>query len=191
MSQKSELHAVLLGDSIFDNAAYTGAAPDVITHLQDLLSPGAATLLARDGSVCDEVHAQLGLLPGGATHLFLSAGGNDAIVASDVLWQPALSVGEGLYKVAQAALAFEKRHARLLDAALEKGLPLAVCTVYNPRFPDPMQQAVGIAGLCLWNDAILRNASSRGLPILDLRRVCIRDEDYANDIEPSSASTLR
>jgi hypothetical protein len=191
MSQKSEVHAVLLGDSIFDNAFYTQGDPDVVTHLKTLLEPGRATLLAVDGSVCSDVLLQVERRPDDATHLFLSAGGNDAIQASDVLWQPAATVGEGLWQVAQAASAFEKRHAHLLDAAILQGLPLTVCTIYNPRFPDPLQQAVGIAGLCLWNDAIIRNAYSRGLPVIDLRAVCSEDADYANDIEPSSQGALK
>ena len=191
MSLKNEVHAALLGDSIFDNAAYTNGEPDVVSHLSSLLTPANATLLAVDGAVCDGIHAQLERIPQGATHLFLSAGGNDAIMASDVLWKPASTVGEGIYQVAEAASGFEKRHARLLDAALAKGLPLAVCTIYNPRFPDPLQQTVGIAGLCLWNDAIIRNAFSRGLPILDLRAVCTENQDYANDIEPSSQGALK
>jgi hypothetical protein len=45
-------HVVLLGDSILDNAAYTGGRPAVIDHLQDLLGIGwKASLLAVDGSV--------------------------------------------------------------------------------------------------------------------------------------------
>ncbi len=184
-------YVALLGDSIFDNAAYTSGLPDVVTQLRSLLTSDRAMLLALDGSVCDDIHLQIARLPADATHLFLSAGGNDAIMASDVLWQPAATVGEGLFKVAGAASAFEARHARLLDAALEKNLPLVVCTIYNPRFPDALQQTVGVAGLCLWNDAIIRNASSRGLPILDLRAVCIQSEDYSNDIEPSSQGALK
>lgn len=184
-------YVALLGDSIFDNSAYTQGAPDVVTHLRSLLSPGRAMLLAIDGSICDDIHLQIERAPEDATHLFLSAGGNDAIQASDVLWQPATSVGEGIFQVAEAARAFETRHARLLDAALSKNLPLAVCTIYNPRFPDAMQQTVGVAGLCLWNDAIIRNAAMRGLPILDLRQVCTEGEDYANDIEPSFQGALK
>ena len=44
-------HLVLLGDSIFDNAAYTAGGPDVVTQLRAQLPPGwSATLAAVDGS---------------------------------------------------------------------------------------------------------------------------------------------
>ena len=33
-------HVVLLGDSIFDNAAYTNGGPDVVTQLRELLPAG-------------------------------------------------------------------------------------------------------------------------------------------------------
>jgi hypothetical protein len=40
--------------------------------------------------------------------------------------------------------------------------------------------------LTLFNDAIIRIATEYGVPVIDLRSVCIQDEDYANPIEPSS-----
>lgn len=190
MSQGNEVHVALLGDSIFDNAPYTQGGPDVVTQLRSLLT-GRATLLAVDGAVCDGVHEQLKQVPSDATHLFLSAGGNDSLMASDVLLRPVSVVGEAFYLVAETANAFEKRHARLLDACVARQLPLVVGTIYNPRFSDPVQQAVCVAALCLFNDAIIRNAAQRGLPILDLRRICTQPDDYANDIEPSSQGALK
>lgn len=186
------MHISLLGDSIFDNGSYTQGGPDVVAQLRLLLgSSDKATLLAVDGATSDDVHSQLARLPSGATHLVLSAGGNDALGASDVLLRPVSTVGEGLWMVAEAAKNFEKRYSRSLDALGSKGLPLVVCTIYNPRFSDPFQQSVCVAALCLFNDAIIRGALERGLPILDLRAVCSEHDDYANDIEPSSGGALK
>jgi hypothetical protein len=33
-------HVVLLGDSIFDNSAYTGGGPDVVTQLRHIIPGG-------------------------------------------------------------------------------------------------------------------------------------------------------
>ena len=45
-------HIVLLGDSIFDNAAYVRGGPDVVTQLRELLPRGwQATLAAVDGAI--------------------------------------------------------------------------------------------------------------------------------------------
>ena len=46
-------HIVLLGDSIFDNAAYVNGGPEVIEQLRSILPQDwQATLLAIDGNVC-------------------------------------------------------------------------------------------------------------------------------------------
>lgn len=73
-------HVVLVGDSIFDNAAYTEGGPDVVSQVRALLPPGwEATLLAVDGAITDDVAGQLGRLPEQATRLVLSVGGNNAL----------------------------------------------------------------------------------------------------------------
>src|SRR5829696_9937813 len=85
-------HVVLLGDSIFDNAAYTRGAPDVLTHLRSLLPQGwRATLCAVDGATSDRLAAQLPCVPGDASHLVIAIGGNDALQNSDLLSMPVTS----------------------------------------------------------------------------------------------------
>src|SRR5690606_40133610 len=70
----------LLGDSILDNAPYTGLEPDTATHLQRLLEPDwDVRLLARDGAVMRDVPHQLRRLGGRPDLAVLSIGGNDAI----------------------------------------------------------------------------------------------------------------
>ncbi len=82
-------HIVLLGDSIFDNAAYTAGGPDVLTQLRGQLPAGwTAALAAVDGSCADDVAAQVAGAPADATHLVLSVGGNDALMASGLLTNP-------------------------------------------------------------------------------------------------------
>jgi hypothetical protein len=180
-------HVALLGDSIFDNAAYTSGGPDVITQLRHLLPRGwAATLLAVDGARTEDVARQLSRLPSAATHLVLSVGGNDALAHGDLLEGPAATAAQVLGFLADAAGAFEQRYRGLIDRLLEPGLPLTVCTVYNGNFPDPEFQRIAATALCVFNDAILRVAFERALTIIDLRLVCCEPADYANPIEPSS-----
>ena len=89
-------HLVLLGDSIFDNAAYTSGAPDVVHQLRLQLPPGwRATLVAVDGGTTESVRDQLRSLPPDATHLIVSAGGNDALGHIDFLGAPVGSAVEG------------------------------------------------------------------------------------------------
>ena len=181
-------HVVLLGDSVFDNAAYVGGGADVLTHMRRR-SPGgwSATLLAVDGTVVEGVHWQLQRVPADATHLVISAGGNDALNRAHVIEERAGSTAEVLLRLADLADEFEVGYGRMLSAALRTGKPTAACTVYYPRFPDARAQRLAVTALTVFNDAIIRAAFGAGVPLLDLRLVCDEDADYANPIEPSEA----
>lgn len=98
-------HVVLLGDSIFDNAAYvTAGASDVVRQVRQRLPYGSeATLAAVDGSKTSDVREQLRRLPAEATYLVVSAGGNDALHSSDFLTAPARSTAEALLGLADIA----------------------------------------------------------------------------------------
>jgi lysophospholipase L1-like esterase len=180
-------HVVLLGDSIFDNAVYVPGEPDVTRQLQDKLPQGwRATLRAVDGAVAGSVAAQLQRVPPDATHLVVSVGGNDALRHVGVLEDRSNSIGDALHRLAGIAEGFERDYGAMLAPALRLKRPTALCTIYDPRFPDPRMQRLAVAALTFFNDAILRLAFTHGLPLLDLRLICDRDEDYANPIEPSA-----
>ena len=71
---------ILLGDSIFDNASYVIGEPCVTEQLREVTSSDVeVSMLAVDGDYVADVNAQLRKLPEQATHLFVSAGGNDAL----------------------------------------------------------------------------------------------------------------
>ncbi len=181
-------HVVLLGDSVFDNAGYLrGGAADVTAQLRAGLPSGwRATRLARGGSVTVDVPDQLGQLPPDATHLVISAGGNDAGRREGVLGEPARSVAEGLARLAALRDAFARDYRAMLGTALGRGLPVAVCTVYDPRFPEPGRRQVAIVALAAFNDVITREAFARGAALLDLRLVCNQDDDFAGATGPSA-----
>ena len=178
-------HIVLLGDSIFDNAAYVRGGPDVVKQLAALLPPGwRATLAAVDGAVISGVERQLARLPADATHLVVSAGGNDALGHADLLERRASSSAEVLGALADAATAFEARYRRMLDVVTARGLPVTLCTIYNGNLGAPMQRLATVA-LAVFNDAILRLGAERALRVIELRLLCTEAADYANPIEPS------
>jgi hypothetical protein len=180
-------HIVLLGDSIFDNAAYVRGGPDVVRQLRAKLPERwKASLAAVDGATTRDVPGQLRRLPEDATHLVVSAGGNDALGASHVLYESVGRVGEAVAILADAADQFAARYGAMLEAVLARGLPTAVCTVYDT--PQTSVEARIIrAALALFNDAITRAAFSRSVPVIDLRLICSEPADYANPIEPSVA----
>lgn len=178
-------HIILLGDSIFDNAAYVRGGPDVVRQLRDLLpAEWKASLLAVDGAVTRSVASQLTRLPADATHFVLSVGGNDALGASFVLDQNVRTVAEAVSLLEVAQHRFAAEYEAMIDQVVALGLPTAVCTIYDTPPSDPNQRIIRTA-LAVFNDIITRAAFSRGLPLIDLRLICNQDEDYANPIEPS------
>jgi hypothetical protein len=181
---RQEAHVVLLGDSIFDNAAYVGGGPDVISQLREELPGWKCSLLAVDGDVIAGVARQMAALPLDATHLVVSVGGNDALGYAPLLQERTASVAEALLLLAGAVETFDVGYRAMLAAAMAPGLPTSVCTIYDTP-PSPDQKVIK-AALSLFNDAITRAAFSAGAPLIDLRLICSEDEDYANPIEPSS-----
>jgi hypothetical protein len=178
-------HIALLGDSIFDNRAYTGTEPDVLAHLRAMLAPGwRASLLAVDGSATGDLQYQLPKISADVTHLVISLGGNDAIANSDLLATPVTSTGVALALFAERIGHFEASYRQAIDAALALGRDVTTCTIYEGNL-EPEQGALIRIGLMLFNDIVLRVAFERRLAVIDLRLVCNTPEDYANPIEPS------
>jgi hypothetical protein len=179
-------HLVLLGDSILDNGAYVGGGPDVVRQVrQKLPTRWDATLLAVDGAVTRGVAGQLAGLPRDATHLVVSAGGNDALGASHLLGQSVASVAEAVSMLEVAQARFASDYGAMLKAAMETRLEIALCTVYDTP-PSGSDYRLIRTALAVFNDVIQRAAFSTGLSLIDLRLICNEDADYANPIEPSA-----
>ncbi|HSY41207.1 MAG TPA: GDSL-type esterase/lipase family protein [Polyangia bacterium] len=180
-------HVVLLGDSIFDNASYTGGAPDVISHLGAGLPAGwRASLLAVDGSVTDDLREQIEEVPADATDLILSIGGNDALSNIDILGLPVSSTAEALEIFGERASAFRSSYVAALDLLLALGRPTTVCTIYEGNLQPQIAGRARVA-LTFFNDVILRAAFERSVDLIDLRLVCTEASDFANPIEPSGS----
>lgn len=198
------MHMVLLGDSIFDNRRYVKPGePDVTEQIESLLRDREdVTRLAVDGHVTTDIERQLVHVPRGATHLFVSVGGNDALGHLELFNQPARSIGEALLKLDEVRVGFDEKYMQMLDRCLAAGLPTTISTIYYPRFDcreltrvsdwvgmgvnGNLLQRMAMAALPVFNDVILREAASRGLSVLDLRVLCEDDADFANPIEPSA-----
>lgn len=178
-------HVALLGDSIFDNGAYTDGEPDVAACLRPLLPEGwRVSLLAVDGTSTADFAPQLAEVPGDATHLVVSLGGNDGLRSLGLLFAPAASTAEALALFAEPLAAFEEAYRTQIARVLALGREALVCTVYDTD-PETPWEVSPRPLLALWNDVILRTAFSRGLPVIDLRPICTEPADYEAWIEPS------
>ena len=125
-------HLVLLGDSIFDNAAYTSGGPDVVSQVRRLLPPEwDASLLAVDGSMPWNIPDQVRHLPNDCTHLVLSVGGNNALAEASRLGISFFGISgeppaKALDSLADVSSAFESEYRSAVDACLRPKLPLSV-----------------------------------------------------------------
>jgi hypothetical protein len=184
-------HVALVGDSIFDNAAYTSGEPDVAAHLRALLPDGwRATLCAVDGATTSTLRAQLPRVPSDASHVAVAIGGNDALQNTDLLDLRVSSSRAALAAIADRVDAFEASYRAALDSVLALSRTAIICTIYNGNL-EPSQSRVARVALTAFNDVILRCAFERHLTAIDLRLVCSEPADYANPIEPSGRGGSR
>ncbi len=181
-------HIVLLGDSIFDNALYVPGGPSVLEHLRSVIPKGdKATMVALDGATVSSVFRQLERIPDDATHLVLSAGGNNALrMAGTIFSQSSENIRSSLQVVAEHLEEFKEEYHRLIHDLKEMKRHLSICTVYDSV---PGLEKSERAGLCLFNDTITRTAFQNGLSLIDLRTICSEAIDYSpvSPIEPSAS----
>jgi hypothetical protein len=178
-------HAILLGDSIFDNGVYVPGGLAVTDQLRAALSDQwTVSLLAVDGHVTADVESQLAGLPHDATHLVVSCGGNDALIYLPLLTERASSVGEALSNFARIRLDFGYKYRRMLEKVTETNLHVTVCTVYDCV---PGLEPMAHSALSMFNEVILREAIAAKVTVIDLRLVCTEPLDYSelSLIEPS------
>lgn len=178
-------HLVLLGDSIFDNTVYVDPGCSVSEHLAEIAQGMTISLVAVDGHMTRDMHAQFGEIPEGATHLALSIGGNDALNCVRRLTTPCTDIMGALSELSRIRAHFRKAYRGILEKLLEHRLPILVCTIYEeiPGLSDELKTA-----LALFNEAILAEAARAQVAILDLRLLCRNASDYSDvsPIEPSS-----
>lgn len=184
-------HVILLGDSIFDNAAYVPDRRPVVEQVRRALPPGwRASLLAVDGHMTENVARQLARLPADATHLFVSAGGNDALVNGSILREAVSNIAEALARLQEVRDCFRADYRAMLRALLATGRPAAVCTVYDEVPGLGPAERAALAG---FNEVILADAFRAALPVIDLRLACDQPADYSHvsPIEPSVNGGLK
>lgn len=176
---------VLLGDSILDNGAYVLGGSPVVEQLRTRMSrEWRVTLLARDGAVVNGVLGQLQKMPSDASHIVVSAGGNDALQSSSLINAPSTDPLGMLTDLVSAQQEFCDHYRQMIRAVRATGLPAVGCTIYDAV---PGLRPAERMGLSLFNDVILRELFAVKMPVLDLRFVCTESRDYSSlsPIEPS------
>ncbi len=202
-------HIILAGDSVFDNRTYVEVGePDVRDQLADLLDDGdKATLIAVDGDINNNVSKQLDNIPNDATHLFISIGGNDALMHIDSFTDSVSTIGDALDSFNEKIQEFEKEYIKMLTNIIKYGLKTTLCTIYNPCFDHENMDRISYmfppntnfkklqrrstTALPLFNNIIFQEAFNFGLPVMDLRLIFNDKADYSNPIEPSVVGGIK
>jgi len=178
---------VLIGDSIFDNGPYVPAGQTVSDHLNALLPENwQCLLLAKDGSEVSDIQDQLEHCPTDAGLIVVSAGGNDAIRHSSVLFRSCISMADALQQLDELQKAFAHEYEELIDDVASMKIPALACTIYHPPVEDKTTRKLLPVFLSLFNDVIVRSAMKVNIPVIDLREVCSRPAHFAHEIEPSA-----
>ena len=169
-------HLALLGDALQNIDLGEGTPENAL--VPQPRNPWKLTILQPDEVL---ERGPMRAVPRDATHIGIAVDGGWAIETSGLLTGSALSIRGALETLASAADEFDKVFARLIDSALETGLPTIVCTLVPSRHVEPVRQQVAATALAIFNDRILKRAFAARLSIVELRLVCDEDGDYATE----------
>jgi len=186
------VHIVLLGDSTLDNGRYLDLAHGELSVEKQItkrcIERGwAVTVLAQDGSMLQDVRErQLPLIPEAATHIILSASGNDLlsllnqmVVANFTLSSMYATIGTGLNQVSD-------NYKNLLQELKGLGCHLACCTLYRPNFNHLFFKSLATFSLGLHNNRIKQISVDLDCSLIDFANMFDGPEDFANPLELSS-----
>jgi len=188
----NRVHIVLLGDSTLDNGRYLDLARGELSvekqlHKRCLERGWSMTVLAQDGSVLDDVRQrQMPLIPESATHLVLSASGNDLlsllndmVVANFTLSSMYATIGHGLAQVAE-------NYRALLQDLKALGCHLSCCTLYSPNFNHLFFKSLATFSLGLHNSRISQISVDLDCSLIDFANMFDSGNDFANPLELST-----
>jgi len=186
------VHLVLIGDSTLDNGRYLDLAQGELSverqlHKRCMERGWDMTVLAQDGSLLDDVrHRQMPLIPEQATHIVLSASGNDLlsllnemVVANFTLGSMYATIGSGLARVAED-------YKEMLQDLKRLGCHLACCTLYSPNFNHMFFKSLAGFSLGLHNSRIKQTSVDLDCSVIDFANMFDSSEDFANPLELST-----
>lgn len=184
----------LYGDSIFDNKNYViedNSVRDML--IMKLNAEDEVTLLAEDGATSNDLAEQTRFGDLDSTHFFFSIGGNDALkLRSNVLLNNPVD-GSDVLIIEDIFSTIENFRKNLIEnlhdfECISEAVTL--CTIYT-AIPGLTKQE--IMAINIFNSVIIEVAATYGFGILDLRRVCTKQEDFSSSspIEPSEIGGLK
>ena len=121
-----------------------------------------ATLCAVDGATTQGIPRQIIGIPSNATYLFVSVGGNDALMNMDLLTDMETPGPQLLSKLSMLADVFHKNYDEAISGICKLRKPTYVCTIYNGNLESSISKAAK-AAVGVFNP-IFRRSRLRFLP---------------------------
>lgn len=186
------VHVVLLGDSTLDNGRYLNIASGELSVEKQLTKRCVEkgwemTVLAQDGSMLEDVLLrQLPLIPDHATHVVLSASGNDLLALLNQMVVANFTASSMYGAIVTGLREVSDRYRDVLQALRSLGCHLACCTVYRPNFNHMFFKSLAIFSLGLHNSRLKGICQDLECSVIDLANMFDCREDFANPLELST-----
>jgi hypothetical protein len=186
------VHVVLLGDSTLDNARYLDRAKGE-QSVEKILQKTCwergwrMKVLAQDGSMLDDVRLQqLPLIPTDATHVVMSATGNDLLKLLNEMVSANFTM-KSMYSAMYVRLAgLADEYAALVKKLKAAGFHVCICTIQHPIFNHFLFKSIATLGLGIHNSRIKAIAEDLKCSVIDLANILDCPEDFANPLEMST-----
>ena len=186
LKSKPPYHITLLGDSVLDNKPYAAAGPSVTEHLLQRIaadkkrSHWRVTNCAVDGSMAqDVIDRQIATVAADTTAIVLSVGRADGLQLLSALEKEGVNPWTLIARVGEVRRSFGERYEAVLAEVLKLGVPLVLCSLYQPCHAIQADGATGGLGARLaceigvraLNSVILSAARRHRLPVIHLPRI--------------------
>lgn len=186
------IHVVLVGDSTLDNGRYLNYANGELS-VEKQLSKRCEdegwhmTVLAQDGSMLEDVLVnQMRLIPDNATHIVMSASGNDLLALLNEMVQANFTAASMYRAIVTGLGQVADRYKDLAQALKSLGCHLACCTVYRPNFNHMFFKTLATCSLGLHNSRLKQISVDLDCSVIDLANMFDSKEDFANPLELST-----
>lgn len=179
---------LLVGDSTFDNAPYTGIDDCILTKMKSLFPNDTIDSIATDGFTTKDVINQLRLeQPVGYDYVFYSIGGNDLIHAQEILLVDKPTAAKKAFHFKLLA-----RHCKGYKYLESLNGKVFVFALYTPVFGEDFDEFfVDLAQKAINKFNIMLKIQYTDTQIVYLGDVVNEADDFINYIEPSAKASVK